>query len=381
MRTTEGPKRVDVIYRRVDDDFSIHSAFRPDSALGVPALMTRIAPATSRSPTRSAPGSPTTKRSTATCRKSSGLFGRGGRSCNNVPTWRCRKPEASRLHVLRQSGRSWWSRKCTGSGGYGMLVGPAPTGRHRGVSRQAQISPRAVHRPADARAVHLSDLRRGQASRRSHVDLRPFVLTGADRVRIVPGGLTRVALKAGSLVVNSSQGGGTKDTWVLDVSNAYAVADRRQPVLARALYRAGGLSVRAFSKRRSGWPPASAMAERSTNGQTALSTAAAQRAFVQVRDAERRERHRHSWPLLAPKTPSSIRALFDRRPRQCRCGTHRTDQRRCGTRSIGACARAANDPATARAARKWTAFAFPHWCAGRVPFLLRRLGLSDHAAR
>ena len=102
-----------------------------------------------------------------------------------------------------------------GSGGYGMLIGPrGRQGHDRGLPRQAEGQSGELHRPADARALDLPDLRRAGIAPR-HVDLRPFVLTGRDRVRIVPGGLTRVALKEGSLVVNSSQGGGTKDTWVL----------------------------------------------------------------------------------------------------------------------------------------------------------------------
>ena len=101
-----------------------------------------------------------------------------------------------------------------GSGGYGMLVGPtASTARDRGFPRKAQGPPGELHRPADARALHLPVVDAAGIAPR-HVDLRPYVLVG-DRVRIVPGGLTRVALKKGSLVVNSSQGGGTKDTWVL----------------------------------------------------------------------------------------------------------------------------------------------------------------------
>ena len=98
--------------------------------------------------------------------------------------------------------------------------------------RQAQGDPDELHRAADARAVDLPDLRRTR-HRARHVDLRPFVLTGPDEVRIIPGGLTRVALKQGSLVVNSSQGGGTKDTWVLDLMIPRARAPPRLPAQER----------------------------------------------------------------------------------------------------------------------------------------------------
>ena len=102
-----------------------------------------------------------------------------------------------------------------GAGGYGMLVGPASSGRERGVPRAHPRAPRQIHRAADARAVDLPDIRRRGIAPR-HIDLRPYVLSG--RPSIVPGGLTRVALREGSLVVNSSQGGGTKDTWVLEMT-------------------------------------------------------------------------------------------------------------------------------------------------------------------
>ncbi len=105
-----------------------------------------------------------------------------------------------------------------GAGGYGMLVGPAATKAEiADFRKRADGQPGRLHRPADAEPVDLPHLRRSGIAPR-HIDLRPFVLSGKE-VQMVPGGLTRVALKEGSLVVNSSQGGGTKDTWVLEAKD------------------------------------------------------------------------------------------------------------------------------------------------------------------
>ena len=134
----------------------------------------------------------------------------------NVPTWRCREPEALR-HVLANLG-DLVVKEVNGSGGYGMLVGPRAT--------KAQIETFAVKlakdpdnfiaQPTLALSTTPTFFDTGIAPR--HVDLRPFVLTGTNGVRVVPGGLTSVALIENSLVVNSSQGGGTKDTWIVDDS-------------------------------------------------------------------------------------------------------------------------------------------------------------------
>ena len=133
----------------------------------------------------------------------------------NVPTWRCREEEhlayvLDHLHELVV-------KEVHGSGGYGMLIGPAAEQGRRSSSSAPSSRPRRKI-SSRSRRLALSTcptcVEQGVAPR--HVDLRPFVLTGSNGTRIVPGGLTRVAMKEGSLVVNSSQGGGTKDTWVLD---------------------------------------------------------------------------------------------------------------------------------------------------------------------
>jgi uncharacterized circularly permuted ATP-grasp superfamily protein len=132
----------------------------------------------------------------------------------NVPTYRCREP-ASLKYVMERLDQLV-VKEVNGSGGYGMLVGPHATAAQReqfGAKIMADPN-NYIAQPTLALSTCPSSFESGVSPR--HVDLRPFVLSGADGVRIVPGGLTRVALKAGSLVVNSSQGGGTKDTWIVD---------------------------------------------------------------------------------------------------------------------------------------------------------------------
>jgi uncharacterized circularly permuted ATP-grasp superfamily protein len=133
---------------------------------------------------------------------------------DNVETWRCREP-AALSHVLANLA-DLVVKEVNGSGGYGMLVGPhASKAQREDFAARLRTNPENyIAQPTLALSTVPCYVEEGLAPR--HVDLRPFVLTGADRVRIVPGGLTRVALKKGSLVVNSSQGGGTKDTWVLE---------------------------------------------------------------------------------------------------------------------------------------------------------------------
>ena len=214
MRTTEGFKRVDVIYRRIDDDFLDPLVFRPDSALGVPGLMSAYQAGNVTLANAVGTGIADDKAVYSYMPEIVKFYLGEEPLLKNVPTWRCRESRAPRL----------CARPHRGAGGEGSPRlrrlrhadrAEGGQGDDRRVPRQAQIRSEEFHRPADARAVDLPDLRRRghcAASRR----LAPFVLSGRDRIRIVPGGLTRVALKKGSLVVNSSQGGGTKDTWVLD---------------------------------------------------------------------------------------------------------------------------------------------------------------------
>ncbi len=214
MRTTCGPQRVDVIYRRIDDDFLDPLVFNPDSALGIPGVMTAYRAGNVTLANAVGTGVADDK-AVYTYMPEIVRFYLGEEPIlKNVPTWRCREPDA--LAYVLDHLPELVVKEVAGSGGYGMLVGPKAdretieTFREKLKARPADF----IAQPTLALSTCPTFVGEGVAPR--HVDLRPFVLSGSDRVRIVPGGLTRVALKEGSLVVNSSQGGGTKDTWVLD---------------------------------------------------------------------------------------------------------------------------------------------------------------------
>jgi uncharacterized circularly permuted ATP-grasp superfamily protein len=214
MRTTEGPKRVDVIYRRIDDEFLDPLAFRPDSALGVPGLMSAYKAGNVTISNAVGTGVADDKAVYSYMPEIVKFFTGKDAMLANVPTWRCREADALG-HVLANIG-DLVVKEVNGSGGYGMLVGPHATKAQRETfAAKVRANPaNYIAQPTLALSTVPCFVDSGLAPR--HVDLRPFVLSGSDKVRIVPGGLTRVALKEGSLVVNSSQGGGTKDTWVID---------------------------------------------------------------------------------------------------------------------------------------------------------------------
>jgi uncharacterized circularly permuted ATP-grasp superfamily protein len=214
MRTTEGPRRVDVIYRRIDDDFLDPLAFRPDSALGVPGLMTAYQAGNVTLANAVGTGVADDKAVYSYMPDIVRFFLGEDPILKNVPTWRCREPDA--LSYVLDHMSDLVVKEVSGSGGYGMLIGPhASKDEVEAFRAKLLANPLGyIAQPTLALSTCPCFVEEGIAPR--HVDLRPFVLTGSDRVRIVPGGLTRVALKQGSLVVNSSQGGGTKDTWVLD---------------------------------------------------------------------------------------------------------------------------------------------------------------------
>jgi len=213
MRTTQAPKRVDVVYRRIDDDFLDPLSFRPDSSLGVPGILDVYR--AGRVTLVNAPGTGVADdKSIYTFMPDIIEFYTGEKPLlNNVPTWRCSNPQE--LKYVDEHLAELVVKEVHGSGGYGMLVGPTSTKAQIETFR-AKLQARPsnyIAQPTLALSTVPTFVDAGIAPR--HVDLRPFVLSG-DQVRITPGGLTRVALKEGSLVVNSSQGGGTKDTWVLE---------------------------------------------------------------------------------------------------------------------------------------------------------------------
>ncbi|MBP6998744.1 MAG: circularly permuted type 2 ATP-grasp protein [Tepidiphilus sp.] len=213
MRTTQGPKRVDVIYRRVDDDFLDPEVFRPDSLLGVPGLLRAYR--AGRVTLANAIGTGVADdKSIYPYVPSMIRFYLGEEPIlHNVQTWLGRDPQDLRYILAHLP--ELVVKEVHGSGGKGMLIGPmASTAEIEEFRAKLRTQPENyVAQPTLALSTCPTFVEEGIAPR--HIDLRPFVLSGK-AVEMVPGGLTRVALKAGSLVVNSSQGGGTKDTWVLE---------------------------------------------------------------------------------------------------------------------------------------------------------------------
>ena len=213
MRTTRGPKRVDVIYRRIDDDFLDPLVFRADSSLGVPGLLSVYRAGRVVLSNAIGTGVADDKSIYPFVPDMVRFYLSEEPILNNVPTWQCRKKEE--LQYTLDHLDQLVVKEVHGAGGYGMLVGPASTHTEIEDFRQRLIAkPEGyIAQPTLALSVCPTYVESGIAPR--HIDLRPFVLSGKT-VTMVPGGLTRVALKEGSLVVNSSQGGGTKDTWVLE---------------------------------------------------------------------------------------------------------------------------------------------------------------------
>jgi uncharacterized circularly permuted ATP-grasp superfamily protein len=213
MRTTRGPRRVDVIYRRIDDDFLDPLAFRPDSSLGVPGLLSVYRAGRVTLANAIGTGVADDKSIYPYVPDMVRFYLSEEPILNNVPTWQCRKAKDFEHTLANLS--ELVVKEVHGAGGYGMLVGPASTKAEIEDFRQRLLAhpDRYIAQPTLALSTCPTYVESGIAPR--HIDLRPFVLSGKT-VSMVRGGLTRVALKEGSLVVNSSQGGGTKDTWVLE---------------------------------------------------------------------------------------------------------------------------------------------------------------------
>jgi len=216
MRTTEGRVRVDVIYRRIDDAFLDPLVFDPGSMLGVPGLLAAYLAGNVALANAPGTGIADDKAIYSYMAEIVRYYTGEDAKLPNVETWRCREPAA--LQYTLDHLPELVVKLVDGSGGYGMLVGPTSTKAEIEAFRAALIAEphRYIAQPTLALSTVPTITDQGIAPR--HVDFRPFVLTRPDGIVSVPGGLTRVALREGSLVVNSSQGGGTKDSWVL--SNA-----------------------------------------------------------------------------------------------------------------------------------------------------------------
>ncbi|HEX6828524.1 MAG TPA: circularly permuted type 2 ATP-grasp protein, partial [Burkholderiales bacterium] len=212
MRTTRGPQKVDVIYRRVDDDFLDPQVFRSDSMLGVPGLFAAYRAGRVALCNAIGTGVADDKSTYIHVPDMIRFYLAEEPILSNVPTYQLSKPD-ERSYVLEHL-HELVVKEVHGSGGYGMLVGPCSTREEREAYKERlRATPgNFIAQPTLSLSSCPTFVESGVAPR--HVDLRPFVLSGRE-VRLVPGGLTRVALRDGSLVVNSSQGGGTKDTWVL----------------------------------------------------------------------------------------------------------------------------------------------------------------------
>jgi uncharacterized circularly permuted ATP-grasp superfamily protein len=212
MRTTQGPKKVDVIYRRIDDLFIDPLCFRPDSLLGVAGLMDVYR--SGGVSLASAPGAGVADDKAVYVFVPEMIRFYLGEEpiLQNVPTWQCGRRED--LKYVLDHLPELVVKEVHGSGGYGMLVGPKATAEQVAAFRERLVANPAnyIAQPTLALSTCPTFVEEGVAPR--HVDLRPYCLVG-ERIELVPGGLTRVALTEGSLVVNSSQGGGVKDTWVL----------------------------------------------------------------------------------------------------------------------------------------------------------------------
>ncbi len=213
MRTITGRVQVHVIYRRIDDDFLDPLVFRPDSALGVPGLIAAYRAGNVAIINAPGTGIADDKAIYSYMPEIVRYYSGEEAKLPNVETWRCREPQA--LKYVLDNLENLVVKLVDGSGGYGMLVGPMASREEIDNFRAALIAEphRYIAQPTLALSTVPTLTEAGVAPR--HVDFRPFVLSQPDAVKIVPGGLTRVALKQGSLVVNSSQGGGTKDSFIL----------------------------------------------------------------------------------------------------------------------------------------------------------------------
>ena len=217
MRTTAGPQRVDVIYRRIDDAYLDPSAFRKDSVLGVPGLLDVYREGNVSLTNAVGTGVADDKSIYPYVPAMIRFYLDEEPILQNVPTWQCR--DAKSLDYVLNNLKDLVVKEVHGAGGYGMLIGPTSSAdeieRFRGLLKKNPDH--YIAQPTLSLSTCPIFTAQGVAPR--HIDLRPFVLSGRE-IRMAQGGLTRVAMQEGSLIVNSSQGGGTKDTWVLEADDA-----------------------------------------------------------------------------------------------------------------------------------------------------------------
>ena len=213
MRTTRGYQPIDVLYRRVDDDFLDPLTFNPNSVLGVSGIMDVYRAGGITIANAPGTGIADDKAIYSYMPEIIEFYTGEKPLLGNVPTWRCAEPDA--LAYVLDNLAELVVKEVHGSGGYGMLIGPTSSKAEiAAFARKLRAAPENyIAQPTLSLSTVPILTKAGLAPR--HVDLRPFVLVSPGGIDITPGGLTRVALKAGSLVVNSSQGGGTKDSWVL----------------------------------------------------------------------------------------------------------------------------------------------------------------------
>ena len=213
IRTTAGTETVDVIYRRIDDDFLDPLSFGPNSLLGTPGLFDAYRNGAVILANAPGTGIADDKAIYSYIPEIIKFYMGEKALLNNIPTWRCADPD-NLIYVLDHL-HELVVKEVHGSGGYGMLVGTAASKHELATfAKKLKANPgKYVAQPTLALSTVPVLTKSGLAPR--HVDLRPFVLVSPDNIKVTPGGLTRVALKKGSLIVNSSQGGGTKDTWVI----------------------------------------------------------------------------------------------------------------------------------------------------------------------
>jgi uncharacterized circularly permuted ATP-grasp superfamily protein len=214
MKTTRGPQQVDVIYRRIDDEFIDPLVFRPDSVLGIPGMMSAYRKGNVALINAVGNGVADDKAVYAYVPSMIRYYLNEEPILHNVPTYQLGNEE-ERIHVYRHI-ENMVIKRTSQSGGYGMLMGNKATEQEiENFKVEIEKNPRDFIAQPRINLSTVPCLINEKFVPR-HVDLRPYALYGPSGIQIVPGGLTRVALREGSLVVNSSQGGGSKDTWIID---------------------------------------------------------------------------------------------------------------------------------------------------------------------